>query len=52
MIQIKVEVKFRAFGITFGTVRETYKIPSPVPIPPGLLASVDERGVKVEVRVL
>lgn len=52
MIQIKVEVKFRAFGITFGTVKEEFRVQSPVMLPPGVLFSISERGVDLYAEVV
>lgn len=53
-ITVHVKVKFRAFGITFGTLDKTIEYPpSGVPKPPlpteKLL--IDERGVYVHLKV-
>lgn len=51
MVYIFIQVKFRAFLFTFGTVRHVFRVSIPVSVPtPGFYQSIfDRHGVKVEI---
>jgi hypothetical protein len=60
VLAIDLQVKFRAFGITFGTVKEAWRIPLAVrfedvlhvlPTVPPVLVDFDQRGVRLKVQV-
>jgi hypothetical protein len=55
MLTIYLRVKFRAFGITFGTYERTWREVLPFPLPPKAIGKtildVDERGVRLLVKL-
>lgn len=50
-VKIHVKVKFRAFGVTFGTVDQTvpWVIPVAFPISGGKIVLMNDRGILIEV---
>ena len=53
-IQVSLRVKFRAFGITFGTYSKLWTLPYTVPLSekPRNLLSEDERGVTLSIDIV
>lgn len=51
---ITLSVKFRAFGITFGTLNKEFvvPIPAPVPLPRQNLLTFSERGVNLTIALI
>ena len=54
VLRIWLKVKFRAFGITFGTLSQEFDpipLPIAVPVAPQTLLDFNERGVKLFVKL-
>ncbi len=55
ILNVNLAVKFRAFGITFGTVTQGWNIPLDLPALislPAKLIAFNERGVQLNVNLL
>lgn len=54
MLKVTLEVKFRAFGITFGRLNREWRVElrSPVPLPPRPLVTFADRGVSLLVELI
>lgn len=49
-LHVILRVKFRAFGVTFGTLSETWDVPLPLVVADDQrLIQFDQRGVRLEV---
>lgn len=53
-LQIFLKVKFRAFGVTYGTFAPKFDlIPIPMPpTPPQVILDFDQRGVKLFIKLV
>lgn len=47
MLKVHLSVKFRAGGITFGTLNRSWSFELHVPVPPTELLDFNERGVRL-----
>lgn len=47
VLDVQLDVKFRAFGIDFGHVSVHKQIPLPTPLPPAQILSYNDHGVKL-----
>ena len=47
VVYVYLKVKFRAFGITFGTVTKSWTEPVPFPVTLHKLVDFDERGIRL-----
>lgn len=50
-VEVHLRVKFRAWGITFGTIDRRANWPVPVAIPHGHAVLIDDHGCFLEVTV-